>query len=207
MKRSCLFILAALLLFLPSPALSQDFTPNVFAFAGMQLATRSSMANMFVSGFGVSIPLARNTRVGLTLGIEHASLPSGLDSGQQFSGPASSALLLIFLRQNLFTSKRFSTYASLGAGLRFESSSPAGDSSGSGQATSPSAAPGLVMRGAAGVSLAVVSGVRLFVEGSYLTSRATGTSETYFFRRMVQPSRFRFDLNALEIGFGIRYFF
>lgn len=183
--------------------------PNVFAFAGFRIASGQGTPGGLVSGLGLSIPIARKTRLGIGVAFSRSSEPSG--SGallSALSGQASSSPVFVYLRQELFKGKRLSTYASLGAGIQLPGARPAGLDQGPESAAKRPAAPSFVLRAAGGLSLSIMPHVRLFAEGAYLSGKRTGKmpAQPYFLRRILENS-FRFDIRAVQLCLGTQFNF
>jgi hypothetical protein len=208
MKRRFLFMLSFLLILLPCRAAAQTMTPSVFAFAGFRIATGLGGPGALVTGFGVSFPLARKTHLGITLGFSR----SAADIGGEGSAPvpltrATSSPLFIYLRQELFGTKHLSTYASLSAGVDVSGLRSAGWGTVPENAVTRSVAPSFLLRAAGGLTLAVLSHVRFFAEGAYLSGKATGKTQVFFLRRLIVEKSFRFDIKAVQLCLGAQFYF
>ncbi len=199
-------MLPAFLLLLPPRSTGQSPSPNVFVYSGVRIAAVSGPGNGLDSGFGVSVPLARRTRIGFSLSLNRQPFASG-NRPDLLSRDLGAAPLYIYVQHEILAGKRFSTYASIGAGIQFSGLRDFGPASLPGATASRSLAPGIIMRAAGGISVAVLTHVRLFAEGAYLSGRATGRTRTIFLRRLVQEKHFHFDWNAVQVGLGIQYLF
>ncbi len=209
MKRRFLFILAFLSILVPCFASTQTMGPNVFAFAGFRIASGQGTPGGLVTGLGLSIPIARKTRLGIGFAFSRLSGTNREEAGiSALLGQDSSSPFFVYLRQELFKGKRLSTYASLGAGIQIPGARGPGLDQGPESAAKRPAAPSFVLRAAGGLSLAVMPHVRLFAEGAYLSGKRTGKmpAQTYFLRRILENS-FRFDIKAVQLCLGTQFYF
>jgi hypothetical protein len=207
MKRLTLFMLLAFLIGIPAGIQAQHLSPTVFVQAGVRMAFQRDVKTGLGSGFGFSIALSRKTRLGLNLSYGRHPVAEGNEPRTLYYKNYTAAPFLIYVQQELIGGRTFSTYASLGAGVQFSGLQNLSLVVIPENTVVQSIASGFVMRAAGGVTLAVLSGFRLYAEGAYLSGRATGKTQTFFLRRLIQEKKFRFDLEAVEVCLGIQYYF
>lgn len=173
-------------------------TASVEAFAGGMFPLRDALGRAATTGFGVTWPLARNTRVGVHF--LHASLSSEGESDGLLPGRLTLTPFLVFIRQDIPLGGRWTVHLSGGGGFVFASLREE-------VITIPEVtisqhlpnSPALTLAGR--ISFSPTESLSLFIQGGAVHNRTTGTTTVRDMNFGASGSDFKANLGStLALG-------
>jgi hypothetical protein len=196
-----LFILALTLAAFLDAAASRR-TASVEAFAGGMFPFRGALGRAATTGFGVTWPLADNTRVGVHF--IRSVLSSGGDPGGLLPGKLTLTPFLVFIRQDLRLGGRWAVHLSGGGGFVFATLRE--DVVTIPEVTISQRLPNSpALHLAARVSFALAESLSVFIQGGAVHCRTTGTTTVRDMNFGVSGSEFKANLGSAQGIAGLAF--
>jgi len=207
MIRPQLSYAAALLASVAFPVFGEQPKPSVFMYGGMRAGVEKEVRSAFESGFGLSIALAKGTRVVVNIGTARHSIIGQAQGNKVFYKYYTASPFLGGLQQEIIGGSRLEAYVVVSAGVLFSGLQSLNIVTIPETTVGQKVPASFVLRGAAGAELLIVTNLRLFGEAGYLYGKATGTTSFHDISTSIMEQGFQLDLSAFDICLGLRYYF
>jgi hypothetical protein len=198
------FRLALFLLTLAASTAAGQRTAGLTAFAGAVFPAQSTLEAGAATGFGLLLPLASRTRLGVHF--VDAQLKSIGSQDGLLEGRLTITPFLLFVQQDLVVSQRFKIFLAAGGGLLFAQFR--GDFITIPEVTITQAVPTrLAVHLAAGISFSITERLAIFGQAGFLFCRATGRTTIRDMNFGQSQEEFSVNLSSQQSFLGLVYYF